>query len=117
MGYMRHDKHIEIETLETKAPKKRKLFVSRWKWIKLPRHWVSSLAGAKSAGSTYELAIIILIEAFKRKPIGRKLILTSKATNWMPTTTRKRAVKELVELGLIQIEQDSHKAPTVSHIL
>ena len=38
-------------------------------WVKLPVKWVEAL-GRSTSASTYRLALIILIEAFKREQIG-----------------------------------------------
>jgi DNA-binding transcriptional ArsR family regulator len=116
MSYViRHGKRIEVETINTgHGPKrKRKAFESRW--VKLPRHWISGLARSKSV-ATYRLAHIILVEAFKRKHVGGKIVLSTKVTG-MSRCTKMRAAKELADLGLIEIEQGGREALRVSLIL
>ena len=71
-------------------------------WVKLSTRWAETLGG--SNGSTYELAIAILFEAFKRKHVGGDVMLSSVVTG-MPRNTKMRAARKLVELGLIRIEQ------------
>jgi hypothetical protein len=80
--------------------KKRKPFEPRW--VKLPRHWISGLGQSKSA-STYRLAHLILWETLKDKRRDGMVILSYKTTK-MLGATRRRAARELAELGLIVIE-------------
>jgi hypothetical protein len=54
-------------------------------------------------------------EAFKREHIGGDIVLSSEVTR-MPQTTRRRVAKELVKLGLIDIEQIGNGAPVVTGI-
>jgi hypothetical protein len=109
----RHGKRIAVETYYPPgaAParaRKRKPF--KVKWFKFPAWWIEVLHNA-GAGARL-LAPIILAEAFRRKYIGGDIVLSSEVTK-MPPTTRKRAAKELVELGLITVEQNGNRAPTV----
>ena len=83
------------------------------KWFKHPAWWIEVLREA-SAGA-HLLASIVLAEAFRRKYIKGDIVLSSEMTK-MPPTTRKRAAKELVELGLITVEQNGNRAPTVTSI-
>ena len=48
-------------------------------WVKLPVRWVEALRQSRSA-STYHLALIILIEAFKREQIGGEIVLSTEVT-------------------------------------
>jgi hypothetical protein len=111
MNYiMRHGRRIEVETIDTgHRPKKRRSF--EYRWVKLPRHWISGLARSKSA-ATYRLAHIILVEAFHDNHPDGKIVLSAEVTRNMPACTKMRAAKELAEYGLITIEQlgRSHKA-------
>ena len=73
----------------------------------VPRHWISALKRSKSA-RTWELAVIILWEAFKDKRGTGEVILSRRVTG-MPASTRQRAARELVELGLITLaEEQTH---------
>jgi hypothetical protein len=114
MNYiMRHGRRIEVETIDTgHRPKERRSF--EYRWVKLPRHWISSLARCQSA-ATYRLAHIILVEAFRHKHPDGKIVLSAAVTRNMPACTKMRAARELAEYGLITIEQlgRSHKALTV----
>jgi hypothetical protein len=92
-------------------PRKCKPF--KVKWFKHPAWWIEVLRDA-SAGA-HLLASIVLAEAFRRKYIKGDIVLSSEMTK-MPPTTRKRAAKELVELGLITVEQNGNRAPTVTAI-
>ena len=62
------------------------------------------------------MALRILREAYKRQYTGGDVVLSAAATG-LPQTTRRRAVKEMVELGLIRTKQDGNKAPTVMELL
>ena len=59
--------------------------------------------------------MIVLEEAFKREHMRGDIVLSSEVTR-MPQTTRRRAAKELVKLGLITIEQIGNGAPVVTGI-
>ena len=62
------------------------------------------------------LALIILAEAFKREYMGGDIVLSAEVTK-MPPTTRRRAAKEMVELGLITVEQaGNNRAPIVTTV-
>jgi hypothetical protein len=102
-----------IETVEPDIGpvlKRRKPFQPEW--AKLPRRWVEALRQSKRI-STYQLAHIILLEAFKREQIGGEIVLSSAMTG-MLGVTRMRAAKELVELGLIKTEKRGRQALRVS---
>jgi hypothetical protein len=75
--------------------------------VKLPRHWISGLARSNSV-AVYRLANIILVEAFKRNHVGGQIVLSTKVTK-MPRCTKTQAARELVELGLIRIEQKGQR--------
>jgi hypothetical protein len=101
---MRHGRRIEVDTLpphpKVLAKTKRKYFWSRW--VKLPRHWITALASSKSA-STYQLAHWILL-ADNEDRCGTGVVTLSRSmTRGMPHSTRRRAVWELVDLGLITL--------------
>jgi hypothetical protein len=103
---------MEISSLPV-VKKRRKRFETRW--VKLPSRWVKALRQSKSA-STYQLAHTILFEAFKREQVGGEIVLSMAATK-MPASTRKRAIKELVELKLIKVSQHGRQAARVVSIL
>ena len=107
MGYvMRHGRRIEVVTINPDPcpiPKRRRKSFEPW-FVKLPRHWISALRRSKSA-RTWELAVIILWEAFKDKRGTGEVILSSQVTG-MPGSTRRRAARELVELGLITVAEE-----------
>jgi len=63
---MRHGRRIEIidrNEPDPKPKKRRKPFEPLF--VQVPRHWVNGLGQSKSA-STYQLALLILWEAFKQ---------------------------------------------------
>ena len=83
-------------------------------WVKLPTRWVEALRQSKSA-STYQLALTVLLEAFKREQLGGEIVLSAKTTG-MPSSTRARAVRELVKLGLITVKRDGKQAVRVINL-
>lgn len=121
MNYvLRHGKRIEIETLNTgvspSPSRKRKPFKAQF--VMVPLRWVEALQRSKSA-SAYQLALVILLEAFKLEAFKRKgseITLSSTATK-MPRNTKTRAAKELADLGLIEIKQIGNQAIKVSIII
>jgi hypothetical protein len=50
-----------------------------------------------------------LLEAFKREQLGGEIVLSMKTTR-MPSSTRARAVRELVKLRLITVKRDGKQA-------
>ena len=83
-------------------------------WLKLPARWVEALRRSKSA-STYQLALTVLLEAFKREQLGEEIVLSMKTTR-MPSSTRARAVRELVKLGLITVKRDGRQAVRIINL-
>jgi hypothetical protein len=113
---IRHGRRIAVEPLKTSViPKKKRHPSFEYAWVKVPRHWVTGLARTRRA-ATYRLALAILIEAFKRKYIGGKIVLSTKATG-MSRTTRMRATAELVEFGLIEVKARERKTVEVTNII
>jgi hypothetical protein len=97
------------------SSKKRKREPFKPKFVQVPRQWVEALERAKRT-STYRLALILLNEAFIREQTGGDEIVLSSTVTKMPRNTKMRAIKEMVELGLIKIEQNGRQSPRVSHI-
>jgi hypothetical protein len=86
-------------------------------WVKFPLAWYEALRRARCGGATYELAVTILFEAFKREHIGGEIVLSAEMTR-MPKNTRIRAAKELMKLGLIKLRQTGNgRAYRISIIL
>jgi hypothetical protein len=102
------------KVLLPRARKRRKRFEP--KFIQVPRHWVTSLRQSKSA-KTYELAFIILWEAFSRGRYGEnEIVLSYQVTPGWYRPTKIRAAKELEQLGLIDLSQKGKEALRVTHI-
>jgi hypothetical protein len=115
MNYViRHGRRIAVKTIETGVSHKPARKPFRARWVKLPIWWVSVLRRSRNA-STYQLALTILCEAFKREYVGGEIVLSSSVTK-MPRCTKMRAVRELVDLGLIQLDHDGKRAGKVSII-
>jgi hypothetical protein len=110
----RHGKRISVETVSTATPvKKRRPFKVRF--VKFYNHWIDRLKWSKNPG-TFKLFLYILKADFKRQITGGELVLSTEATG-LSRKVRSRAVKELVELGLIEIEQNGNQAVRVTKIL
>jgi hypothetical protein len=111
------DGGLWVETLEFPSTrtrsKKRKPF--RVDWVKLPDYWIRQLEQARRR-ATYKLAHRILREAFKQQHIGGEIILSAAVTG-LPGTTRRAAIRELIALKLVEIQQDGHQAPKVIKLL
>ena len=101
---MRHGRRIAVETLETNLAPKRKHAPFKVDWIKFPSHWAEALRQSRSA-STYQLALALLFEAYKRKHLGGEIVLSNVMMK-MSRNTKNLAMKELVKLGLIQIKRN-----------
>ena len=110
------DKEVQERLRSTAAAAKKKSRRRRFKpqWVKLPTRWVEALRRSKSA-STYQLALTILLEAFKREQLGGEIVLSMKTTG-MPRSTRARAVGELVKLGLITVKRDGRQAVRIINL-
>jgi hypothetical protein len=100
---IREGRRIKVKTIYGPTPKlRRKPF--KTEWIRFPASWRETLRQANSAGTTYELALTILSEAFKRKHVGGCIVLSAAMTG-MPRNTRRKAAKELARLGLIKLDR------------
>jgi hypothetical protein len=113
----RAGRRIEVETLNTgtSSPRKRTPFKAQFAMV--PLRWVETLRRSKSA-STYQLALVILLEAFKLEAFKRKgseITLSSTVTE-MPRNTKMKAARELADLGLIEIKQTGNQALRISII-
>ena len=98
---------------EARRAKKRKPF--KIEWVKLPDYWIRQLEQSQHLG-TYKLALRILREAYKQQYTSGEVVLSAEVTG-LPGTTRWAAVKELVALNLIQIQQDGNRATRVTKLL
>jgi hypothetical protein len=99
---MRQGRRIEVDTLDTGRSPKRRRQAFKAKFVKVPVHWIAALSRTKRI-STWQLAMVILAEAFKRKHLGGEIVLSSQVTR-MSHVTRYRAAQELVSFGLIQLQ-------------
>jgi|SRR5262245_24062636 len=108
------DKEVQerLRSAGAKKTKSRQRFKPQW--VKLPTRWVEALRRSKSA-STYQLALTVLLEAFKQEQLGGEIVLSMKTTG-MPSSTRARAVRELVELGLVTVKRDEKQAVRIINL-
>ena len=110
----RHGRRIAVDTLNTSTPiKKRKPFAGRF--VMLSDFWIEQLQKSNNPG-TFKLAHRILKEAFRRQHLGGEIVLSTAATG-LSRKVRFVAVKELVGLGLIEVEQSGNRATRVISII
>jgi hypothetical protein len=83
-------------------------------WTRLPLSWLIALRKTKSA-SAKQLAMEILFAEFRRKYTNGEVVL-SEATTGLPHPTRITAIRELVRLGLIEVEQHGREATRVARL-
>jgi hypothetical protein len=96
-------------TGEDKTAKRRKF---QAQWARLPLSWLIALRQTKNA-SAKQLAMEILFAEFRREYTGGDEIVLSAATTKLPHPTRTIAIRELVRLGLIDVEQHGREAARV----
>jgi hypothetical protein len=109
---MRHGRRIAVVTVNPdpypgSAPRERRRPFEPL-FVKLPRHWIAGLRRSKSV-RTYELALLILWEAFKDRRRTGEVTLSTEVTG-MSRVTKRRAAEELVELGLIRLKREGTRA-------
>jgi hypothetical protein len=97
-----HGKWVETDTITPPAVARLRRKPFKTQFVLVPTQWIETLSQTKRT-STWQLAMVILAEAFKRKLIGGEIVLSSQMTR-MSGTTRLRAARELASLGLIQLE-------------
>jgi hypothetical protein len=109
MGYvMRQGRRIEVTTLNPDPPPKARRKSFEPLFVRVPWHWAAALRRSKSA-RTYELALLILGEAFKDRRRTGEITLSTEVTG-MSRTTKRRAAKELAKLGLINLKEEGFSA-------
>jgi hypothetical protein len=111
----RHGERIPVDTIKTSTPAKKKRKPFAPSFVKLPSYWIERLARSDSPG-TFKLAHWILKEWFRRQYVGGEIVLSTEATG-LPREVRRRAVKELLQLGLIETEQNGNQAIRVTSIV
>jgi hypothetical protein len=104
---------VEVAEVPTDAQRpRRKPF--RTQWVRLTVEWLEVLLQTKSA-STVQLAMEILVAEFRQRHIGGEIVLSA-ALSKLPSTTRRRAARELVKLGLIEVAQSGRQATRVVRV-
>jgi hypothetical protein len=115
MRYLyRHGRRIAVDTLTGATPiNRREPFVMQF--VKLPNYWIEQLCKSNNPGS-FKLAHHILRESVKRSFVGGEIVLSTEVTG-LSRKVRCKAVKELVNLRLIEIAQDGNQATRVISII
>jgi DNA-binding FadR family transcriptional regulator len=83
------------------------------RWVRLPLRWIRILHQAAVSTSTYDLALTILVESFKREQMAVKEIILSEGVTGMSPTVRRKAISNLVRLNLIKVKRGKGKAVRV----
>ena len=110
----RDGQRITVESVKTATPVRgRKRFEVQF--VKLYNCWIERLELSKNPG-TFKLFLRILRADFKRQITGGELVLSTEATG-LSRKVRSRAIKELVELRLIEIEQKGNQAVRVTKLI
>lgn len=103
------------------APKKQK---SKWekKFVSFPWTWVVQLKTAERIAS-YKLAQLLIYEHWRNGHLrkgGRPIKLTSALAaevGVISRQTKRRALVELEQLGLIKVERRLHKSPLITVLI
>ena len=93
--------------------KTRKKAGFEFRWVRLPLRWIRILHQAAVSASTYDLALTILVESFKREQMAVKEIILSEGVTGMSPTVRRKAISNLVRLNLIKVKRGKGKAVKV----
>jgi hypothetical protein len=92
----------------------RKSGQKRWHrhYVQFPWVWVERLQAVRS-GSTYRLALLLVYEHWRTG--GQPIVLSNvlATAEGLPRRTKWRALTELEDLGLLQVERQRRKAPRV----
>src|SRR5215469_16977822 len=84
--------------------KKRKKSGFKVQWVKFPLRWIRILREVAATGSTYDLALTILVESFKLEQMAVKEVIMSEEVTGMSPTVRRKAINNLVRLNLIKVK-------------
>jgi hypothetical protein len=110
-GAQRWVEVAKVPTDETQQVR-RKPFQAQW--VRFPLSWRAALRQTRSINAVH-LAIEILFAEFRRQHTGGEIVL-SEAVTGLPHPPRGRAVRTLVKLGLIEVEQYGRQAPRVTKV-
>jgi hypothetical protein len=110
----RHGKRVAVDIINTATPTQMRKPLGM-NFVQLPYFWIDRLMRSNNPG-TFKLAFQILKEGFKRQLVGGEIVLSTEVTE-LPREVRRRAVRELVKLGLIKIELNGNRAIRVTSIL
>jgi hypothetical protein len=116
---MRNGERIETYTMVIPSSAKprakaKKKFEAQF--VQLPTYWIKQLHRSSSA-STIKLAHHILVRAFECEHRGGEIVLSTESTR-LSRKARFGAVRELVKLGLIEVEhRGGHQAIRVTNII
>ena len=86
------------------------------KFVLFPIRWVERLREAGVGGTTYHLALAILIENFKVEQFAAKEIILSERITGLSRRDRQRAIANLVRLKLIAVRRGKGRAVRVVNV-
>ena len=87
---------------------------SKSKFIMFPVEWQFQLARVRADGCTYRVALYLLWEAWRSQSNRVKLTNVGMKEHGVSRWNKHRALKQLVEAGLISVEQRTRKSPSVT---
>ena len=113
-----HDKWIDVRYLEdlpekARRPERKPFTID---FVKLPTYWIEQLKRARHS-ATFKLAHHILREDYKQKYGGGGEIVLSDDATGLARSPRRRAIKEMIDLKLIRVQQKGKQAPRVIQVL
>ena len=109
--HQRQQQHPD-EVLVTAEKAKRR----RQQFTQFPHSWVEGLRNARRTGS-YRLALFLLHRHWKEG--GKPVRVSNLAVEWVGLSPQEkmRALRELESLGLVRVDRQPNRAPTVTVII
>jgi len=99
-----------VATITPPASRPRRRTPFKSKFIQVPTFWREALRGAP--GSTFEAALAVLDEKYRRDHIGGEVVLSAEVTG-LKKDARRDATKDLIGRSLIEVDQSGRAAPRV----
>jgi hypothetical protein len=112
---VRHGRRIAVEVLPSAAVKPKR--TRRSQFVQVPLAWVERLQTARCIGS-YRLALHLLFQHWRSggKPVKLSNLALAELGVRDPKSKR-RALSELEQLGLVGVERHPKKSPVVTVLL
>ena len=104
-------KKLQLDPAEVWAVVPKKIQKRRGQFVIVPIKWYERLEGA--AGQTYRVALWLLFLHWQNGGNPVKLPNGMLAMDGVPSETKRRALRELEERGLVTVEWQNGKSPVV----